>query len=147
MAYATKADIIMLYSENALYVADRYGDGVPDDAAISTALDFASSEMDAYIGVRYALPLSDPPSVLTKTAVDIALYALAAAREVQTEEHKERNNAAIDFLKNLAKGHADLQIPGPVDPDTGQSAPSGSPRPIVSTGPERAFTRTKMQGL
>jgi phage gp36-like protein len=34
MAYATQADIVEIYSEDALYVADRDGDGVIDTDAV-----------------------------------------------------------------------------------------------------------------
>lgn len=39
MAYATQADIITIYSADALHVADRDGDGVIDADAVTRALD------------------------------------------------------------------------------------------------------------
>ena len=57
MPYASQADIVDLYGQNALVVADRDGDGVADAAAISRAMDLSSGEMDTYIGRRYSLPL------------------------------------------------------------------------------------------
>lgn len=146
MTYATKDDIIDLYSLDALYVADRDGDGVVDDVAVDKAINSASDEIDAFLGVRYTVPLTTGHSLVTQFCVDIALYRLALARDVQTEEHRQRYEDAITRLKDIAHGRASLNVPGPVDPDTGEPK-HNSPKPIVAGGPEREFTREKMRGL
>ena len=69
-------------------MADRDGDGVPDEGAVTAALDSASAEIDGYIAVRYTLPLASPPPNLTQPCVDIALYRLASSRDVLTDEHR-----------------------------------------------------------
>ena len=151
MAYATQDDIITLYSEDALYVADRDGDGVVEADSVARALTSASGEIDSYIGVRYGLPLvvaeGDAASELLKQfCVDIAIYRLALARDVLSEEHRRRYEDTIKHLDKIAKGTASLNLPGPVDPDTGEVTQT-SPRPIVAGGPAREFTREKMRGL
>lgn len=146
MAYATKTDIITIYSQDALYVADRDGDGVVDDAAVDRALTSASGEIDSYLGVRYALPIEAELDLLKQFCVDIALYRLALARDVLSEEHRRRYEDTIKHLKEIAKGTASLNLPGPIDPDTGQPE-SVTPRPIVTAGPPREFTREKMREL
>lgn len=146
MAYATQDDIITLYSEDALYVADRNGDGVVDADAVTRALTSASGEIDSYIGVRYSLPLEAAPELLKQFCVDIAIYRLALSRDVLSEEHRRRYEDTIKHLDKIAKGTASLNLPGPVDPDTGEATQT-SPRPIVAGGPAREFTREKMRGL
>ncbi len=152
MAYATQDDITTLYSEDALYVADRDGDGVADASAIARALTSASGEIDSFLGVRYTLPLpvqegEAAPDLLVQFCVDIAIYRLALARDVLSEEHRRRYEDTIKHLQKIADGKATLNLAGPVDPDTGETTTPSTPRPIVAGGPEREFTRAKMRGL
>lgn len=147
MAYADQTDITTLYSEDALYVADRDGDGVADVDAIARALSSASSEIDSFLGVRYSLPIETTPDLLVQFCVDIAIYRLALARDVLSEEHRRRYEDTIKHLLKIADGKATLNLPGPVDPDTGETSAPSTPRPIVAGGPEREFTRAKMRGL
>lgn len=151
MAYATQDDIITLYSADALYVADRDGDGVVDANAVVRSLTSASGEIDSYIGVRYPLPLalaegSAASELLKQFCVDIAIYRLALSRDVLSEEHRRRYDDTIKHLEKISRGIASLNLPGPVDPDTGEATQT-SPRPIVAGGPAREFTREKMRGF
>ena len=148
MAYATQADITLIYSPDALYVADRDGDGVADAPAIARAMDLASGEIDSYIGARYGLLLVNAPAILIQFCVDIAVYRLALSRDVLTEEHRRRYEDTLKHLKDIARGTAALIMPGATsgNPTPGTTAPA-RPQPIVSGGPERIFTRAKMRGL
>lgn len=143
MVYAAKSDIIALYGDAILYIADRDGDGVAEDAAIDRALEDASDLIDSHIGVRYQLPLPSAPRVLVQTAVDIAIYKLALTRDVQTEEHRTRFDDATALLKRLAEGKASLNL-ADTDPD---STEFDAPQPIVTAGPPRLFSREKMRDL
>ena len=146
MAYATRIDIEDLYGAAALYVADRDGDGVPEDAAIARALDDASAEMDAYLRVLYDTPVAPVPQLLVQLACDIALYRLAQTGDVRTEEHRARYDDAQKTLARLAKGEMKLPPPPPsTDPDA--PVPLDGPRVIVATGPERLFSRAQTGGL
>ncbi|HAW49166.1 MAG TPA: DUF1320 domain-containing protein [Roseovarius sp.] len=144
MAYATQSDIETLYGADALAVADRDGDGVADAATVSRALEAASAEIDSYVGVRHDLPLEGAHPVLTQYCVDIALYRLSVAATYVTEEGRQRYEDAIAALKRIAKGEQHLAIPA--DPESDE-ADFESPSPIVSGGPERAFSREKTRGL
>lgn len=143
MAYATQADIAELYGPHALHVADRDGDGLADTSAVTRALEGAKDEIDTYLGVRYRLPLTQPPRILRQYAVDIALYRLALTADVLSDEHRRRYEDAIGALKRIAKGEAALVLPA--DPEAEDDG--HGPRPIVSGGPERIFSREKMRGL
>lgn len=149
MAYATQTDIETIYGADALYVADRDGDGVADAAAVTRALDAAGAEIDTYLAVRYALPLVSIPAMLMQLAVDIALYRLAASHDVLTDEHRVRYEDAIKLLDRIAKGTAGLPVSADSDGDgdLDDEFGGGRPQPIVATGPERLFSRDKMRGL
>ncbi|TRD18390.1 gp436 family protein [Palleronia caenipelagi] len=146
MAYATQDDIVTLYSEDALFVADRDDDGVADAVAIDRALDYASGEIDSYLAARYTLPLPTALPLLSQFCVDIALYRLALARDVLTEEHRRRYEDTLKHLKDIARGVAALNLPAPIDPETGAAEETG-PNAVLITGPERVFTRDRMRGL
>lgn len=147
MAYATRIDIETLYSAHALHVADRDHDGVPEDAAIDRALSMASGEIDAFIRVRYDVPIAPVPDLLVQWAVDIALYRLAQSADVLSDEHRQRYEDAIARLRMVAEGKMMLPPPPP-DPNapTGGS-PLDGPRPIVGSGPAKIFTRDQMRDL
>lgn len=141
MPYATQADIVLLYGADVLVVADRDGDGVPDAGAVARALASASEEIDLYVGARYRLPLPEGVPMLAQWCVDIAVYRLAQTADVLSDEIRRRYEDALSALKRVAKGEAALSLP--VDP--GGEAPG--PRPIVTGGPARLFSRDAMRGL
>ncbi|KAF0676741.1 gp436 family protein [Profundibacterium mesophilum] len=140
MIYAAQSDIEALYGPDALYAADRDGDGIADAPAIAQALASASAEIDGHLAVRYDLPVPGTHPILVQYCVDIALYRLANAGDVMTTEHRTRFEDAISALKRIARGEMRLTLPASDDPD----APAG-PRPIVSSGPPRLFSRTALR--
>jgi len=156
MPYATQEDIVRLYSQNALFVADRDGDGVPEDGAIDVAVFMDTYEIDSFLGVRYSTPVDPIPDLLMQFCVDMALYRLASSRDMRSEEHRRRYDDAVAHLKQIGAGKAALILPTVSDDtdtshahccdDTVQSPP-GTPQPIVAAGPDREFTREKMEGL
>lgn len=146
MAYATQLDITTIYSENALFVADRDGDGVVDADAVTRALDMASSEIDSFLGIRYDVPLPAAPEVIKQIAVDFALYRLALSADVLSDEHRRRYEDGLAHLKRFGKGEAYLDLPVDPDAEVDATLPDG-PQPIVAGGPDRLFTRDKMRGL
>lgn len=150
MSYASQADIEAIYGAAALaIVADRDGDGLADGPAVAAALGRASDEIDLHVGAAYALPLAATPPQLVQLAVDVALYRLALDAGVRTDEHRQRYEDAVAVLKRIAEGRARLTLPAdpgaapdPEDPTAGQG-----PRPIVTAGPERLFSRDTLRSL
>jgi phage gp36-like protein len=142
VAYATTAEAIDLYGDDYILASvDRDDDGVADATAFSDALDQATSELNSYIAVRYDLPLSTVPAVLTRFCIDIAVYIASSSAVELTDEKKERYKAAIAWAKGVAKGDISL---GTDDIPTGTDEEGGSVQTSYSA---RAFTRTKMAGL
>lgn len=111
MAYVSQQDLIDRIGEDALYVlTDRVGQGTLDAARIAAAADEASSEIDAYLSKRYALPLASTPPVIGRLALDICVYRLAADAGNYTEERRKRYEDATALLKRIAGGDVGLGV-------------------------------------
>lgn len=120
MPYATREDIEKVYGAQLVQIiADLTEDGVAEDAAIAAALEEASSEIDSYIGVKYAaLPLDPIPKILTMHCRDMAVYRLALNSGARTTEMRVRYEDAIKFLERVAAGKVTLiQVAGDLDGD------------------------------
>lgn len=148
MAYATEQDIVDLYGADALVaVADRDFDGVADAAAVARALDDATGEMDLHIGARYDLPLPNVPASLRRICIDIAMYRLATNGGSLTDEHRTRYEDAVATLKRIAEGKAALTFEPDPDADPLDPTLTQGPRPIITSGPPRLFSREKLRDI
>lgn len=106
MAYATLFDLETRYGADEIaQLADR--DGIVSDV-IAAALDDASTEIDAYLVVRYSLPLAEIPDLLTLICCDIARYRLWS--DDATEQIRQRYDDAVSVLGKLSKGTAQLLL-------------------------------------
>jgi phage gp36-like protein len=135
-AYATQDDIVALYGADALFVADRDGDGVAEAPAVARALASASEEINSFLAVRYPLPLTSTPGVLVQKTKD-----------VQSVEHRQRYEDALAWLKALGKGEVSLMLPANGDLEGESPSQPEAPAPIVVAGPERLFSRAAMRGV
>lgn len=142
MAYATPAQIGERYDANVLVtIADRDNDGAADTDVLERALADASAEIDVFLAAKYDLPLNSTPEVLTRLAVDIAVYRLASEAGPATEERRRRYEDAVALLRRLASGEASLGLPSPGEPSRAYAS-AGS-----VTGRPRRFSRQTMTGL
>lgn len=136
MAYCTLDDLTDLFGEGEiLQLTDRDQDGLPDPALIALVLADIDAEIDGYLRVRYALPLSATPNRLRALACDLAryrLYPIAAPAIV-----RQRFEDARRYLSDLAAGRAQLDLPTPPTP----ASEAGSP---ASDAPARLFDATTL---
>ena len=140
MPYATQQDIIDRYGEEAFTVAaDRDGDGLADAEAVERALSDADAEIDAYLAVKYELPLASTPPLLVRLAVDIAYHRLSPEADTATEARRSRYDQAVSLLKRLASGEVSLGLPEP------PASASGEAHLVSNT--ERRFTRHTLRRL
>ncbi|MCG8637059.1 MAG: DUF1320 domain-containing protein, partial [Desulfobacterales bacterium] len=102
------------------------------------ALDDAAGEIDPYLRGKHTLPLADPPELLTRLSVDIALYRMVDDALGNTDERRKRYEDALKTLGRISSGAMVLDIE-----DTEPSASGG----VVISGPGRRFTRDTMAGL
>ena len=106
--------------------ADRTGLSVE---RVATALDQASREADSYLAVRLAVPLDTTagvPQPLRAFVCDMARYHLTAGLGMQVPEDVEaRYKAALAWLKDVAKGAAEIVVPTPPDAPEPQPPETG----------------------
>lgn len=138
MAYADYEAAIDLYGQDYVLTSVDRADG-PDTAALDLALDRASSEMDGYLGVAYAVPVSPVPDIVKQYCVDIAIYRASAEPGAVTEEKRKRYEDAIAWCKGVAAGK--IVIIGADEPEVEDQR---VPQYATAT---RVFSRSKMSGL
>jgi phage gp36-like protein len=128
VAYATIEDIVDIYGQSTLqnYAPLKPDDSVDEDK-VSTALDRASAEVDAYLSGRYNVPLQRPGQQIKQVVVDIAVYRMAVSLTVQTKENRLRYEDAISFLKLAASGTKGI---GVGDEDADAEDPGADSRKI-----------------
>src|ERR1700758_5292302 len=90
---------------------------------LTTFLSDASAEIDAYLEARFALPLSDPPAILTRICCELAMYHLNALRPIHDlADAKDKYEKAIAFLSEVSDGKRTLGLSGdsqePADPSS-----------------------------
>lgn len=113
--------------------ADNQGEGdqppAYDVERVATALDQASREADSYLAVRLAVPLDTTagvPQPLRAFVCDMARYHLTAGFGMQVPEDVEaRYKAALAWLKDVAKGAAEIVVPTPPDAPEPQPPETG----------------------
>lgn len=117
--YATVADMQARYGAQLLAMAGKTDTGQVDLDAVERALVAATSEIDAVLSVRYAVPVAPVPPLLRRIAEDLAGSALPRNGAEQASMYERRAREARDLLDRLATGKAELgakpaQPSGPV---------------------------------
>jgi phage gp36-like protein len=126
--YATIQDMIDRYSQDEITLAfDTDQGGTLDETTANKALEDATAEIDGYLVGRYDTPLSSPPAVLVRLAVDIALYR-GSILGAQTEEKRTRYEDAVRFLTKVAQGDISLGLEKPSQGGSGGASFVASPR-------------------
>ncbi len=90
-------------------------------SVIGRAITDADAEIDSYCAARYVdLPFANVPIMIRKISVDIAIYNLYARRKGAPDARRDRYQAVVRFLENVAKGIASLGADAPTaDNDQG----------------------------
>jgi phage gp36-like protein len=118
---------------------------------LTTFLGDASDEIDAYLEARFALPLSDPPAILTRLCCEIAMYHLNALRPIHDlADAKDKYEKAIAFLQEVSDGKRTLGLSS----DSQEPADPSSPQVVTDQNfggdpslPQRVFTRGTLKGF
>lgn len=142
MSYITQDNLIDRFSERELIqLTDRTNTPASsiDGDVVNAAIADATALVDSYLAKRYALPLSDVPSVLTRMAGDIARYYLHGSRADKDHPVTVNYRDAVAWLDKVAKGTVQLEADG-ID---AEQAGDGEVR---TSGPDRTFTRDSMAG-
>jgi phage gp36-like protein len=120
-------------------------------AFLTTFLSDASDEIDSYLEARFALPLSDPPAILTRLCCEIAMYHLQALRPIHDLAHaKETYEKNLAFLTEVNDGERTLGL----STDSQEPADPSSPQVVLDrnvgndpTVPQRVFSRATLKGF
>lgn len=119
MSYATLADLVLAFGEQALIdLTDRDSLGGIDTDVAARALVDSEAEMNGYLGVRYQLPITVQPERLRAVCCDLARYRLCGDRV--TDEVRARYEDAVRWLRDIAAGKA--LLPGAAVPPAGAPA-------------------------
>lgn len=110
------------------------------ESVLSHAITDACATIDGYIGGRYKLPLVNAPSVLTRTACDLARYYLYDDQLGDEHQVTKRYQSAIRYLEQVSAGKVQLGIHTP------SSAPSTTNTAIVDSAGS-VFARERSKGF
>ena len=152
MSYATYNDVIARYPNRDLVQITNED---PTQTTVNTvvleqALSDASAEIDGYLESRFALPLNDPPAMLSRLTCDIAMYRLQSLRPLHDlADARKRYEDAVALLVRVARGEVTLGL-APDNLETPQSQGAvvtqagGDPSGVL---PSRMFSRGSLKGF
>lgn len=149
-AFATLAQVIARYPNEATILAADETTRLRDDTRISAALDDGSAEIRGILFSRYTEAELDSLSlasaeILQLYCIDIGLYRVALSFGRSNERIKERYDAAIARLTAIATGKGALTfVGGSIEP--GEGSASVSPNEALVVAPDRVFTRERLSG-
>ena len=111
MSYITQAELQDFIPEAELIqLTDDAALGAVDTGKIDAAIAAAGSIIDSYAGAVYALPLQASVRV-KELARDLTIWHLEKRRRQIREDTQTAYDAAMAFLKDLARGNAVLDQP------------------------------------
>jgi phage gp36-like protein len=131
MAYCSADDLLKMIPQADLADLTVESGEVPDSLIIDEAISKAAAEIDAYLGVKYVVPLSSPPDQVKALAVDLAIYHLYSRRSIVPPVWQQRYEAAMTFLKQVAMGEAVIVGPGGEAPTLANEVTDASSAPRV----------------
>lgn len=139
MSYATKQDYIDRYGiEELAQLTDRQdpGSGLVDDDPVTAALADADAEINSYLAVKMATPVSPVPRILIGRAAAIARYLLwkdRASERVRTDYAD-----ALTWLAKVSRGEISL------GDNVGATTPASAGAPQM-VAPERVFDSCRLK--
>lgn len=123
MNYATTADMLQRFGEQELLqLTDAGRSGEIDETLLDLALIDATAEIDSYLATVRTTAPTTTFGILISVACDIARYRLYAGIGGQTDQVKERYDAAVRWLRDVAMGRAKLGIASDTVPTTSSIA-------------------------
>jgi phage gp36-like protein len=149
--YATPNDLIARYPNRDLVQLSNEDptQSTVNTAPLAQALNDASAEIDGYLESRFALPLADPPQVLTRLACDIAMYRLQTLRPLHDlADARKRYEDAVELLVRVARGEVTLGLAlDNIEPTQAQGAVVTQAGGDASGAlPSRVFDRGSLKG-
>lgn len=109
-------------------IEQPYQDAINMDK-LNAAMQEANSEIDAYIGSRYPLPLQVIPPFLVNISCNLARYYAVTGDLPENDPIKSRYESSIKTLTKLSKG--ELTLGG---------SPAGESKPVQTSANNVMFT-------
>jgi len=144
MPYATLTELLeRLDEQTVILLSDDTLSGEVNSDAVERAFADADTEIDSYIGGRYAVPVDPVPALLQRLSLDLAIEGLYTRRpHVDTPEAVVRAaKNARSILAQIAANKA--EIPGAAEADNSGTTAAGA----SFVAGDRLFTRTSMRGM
>lgn len=148
--YATEAELKARYLDDA-EVSNLTLDeetGVPDTAVLNEVLENAEGEINAYLALRYLVPVSSEDRAdtilaarLRSLTLDLATYALELRTGHVAEVHTKMRDDAIAFLEKLSTGELLLPATDAPSPTTSRADTLRFGTAGTGSGSLRLFTR------
>ncbi|OTG60385.1 hypothetical protein B9T36_07120 [Acinetobacter sp. ANC 4204] len=102
--------------------------GVINIEKLNSAMQEANSEIDAYVGSRYPLPLQVIPPFLTEIGCNLARYYAVTGDFSENDSIKNRYESSIKTLTKISKGELTLG-----------SSPAGESKPVQTSSNNVVF--------
>ncbi len=144
MSYATLNELLQrLDEQTVILLSDDTMAAMINMDAVDRAFADADTEIDSYIGGRYAVPVIPVPALLQRLSLDLAIEGLYTRRP-----HFDTPEAVVRAAKNARSLLAQIaankaEIPGVAEADNSGTTAAGA----SFTTDERLFTRTTMRGM
>jgi phage gp36-like protein len=107
--YCDKGDLVARFGEEELrQLTDEASGAAISDADVSAACDEASSQIDLYLGRRYAVPLTTIPSIVKQWACALARLTLWGNRAGEGTTVRVNADDAMAVIRDVATGKASL---------------------------------------
>jgi len=115
MSYCTVDDLRLLLPEDELIqLSDDDGIGVLDESVVDRAIEEASREVDAYVGLVRTVPIPDAevPGLVRDLTARLAIYHLFRRRALRLDQipevWQEERRQALRTLERIARGQLRL---------------------------------------
>lgn len=112
-----ESELIQLTDVEAPYL------GIINMDKLNAAMQEANSEIDAYVGSRYPLPLQTIPPFLMNIGCNLARYYAVTGDLSENDPIKNRYDSSIKTLTKISKG--ELTLGG---------SPAGESKPVQTSG-------------
>lgn len=145
--YGVNADLKARFEGDAELSAltDTEESGVPDEDVLTEVWNDAEGQVDSYAAVLYLVPLSVTDSVVAarvkSVTADLAAWALLNRGDVVSDAKQRSYEAAIEWLKMLAKGEVRIPSPSTASTTTSRAPLSKWGTAGTTTDSNRLFTR------
>lgn len=114
MAYTDEVYFLTKINEEDLDLLINAANEVDEGAAnLAAAITSADSLIDSYLRTVITTPVNEPPEIIKQLSYDIAIFYLHDRIQFNDvpDRVRDKYDAAINFLKDIAAGKASLNLP------------------------------------